>query len=113
MTFGLEMKRLRAAEVADPYNGRRTVPDWENPDELAFCGFIASQSSAMTPDGSREENVSTSMLTVEDAGIDIRRGDRIVFGGRTFVVDGVPETDANPFTGWRPTMQVRLQEVLG
>lgn len=107
------MRRLRATEAVDPYNGRRTVPDWTIPDELEFNGFIASQTSAMTPEGAREENVATAMLTVEDPGIDIRRGDRIVFSGRTFIVDGVPEADANPFTGWCPTMQVRLQEVLG
>lgn len=113
MTFGVKMRRQRAAQVKDSYNAMRTVPDWSTVDELDFYGFIASQSSAMTPDGAREENTATSILTVEDPGVDIRRGDRIVSDGRTFSVDGVPETDANPFTGWQPTMQVRIQEVTG
>lgn len=112
--FGRPLKRLRAPLVADPYNPARTVQDWDGEvDELAFSGFIATASSVMTPDGAREQAVTAATLTVADPTVDIRRGDRIKDGSHVYTVDVVPSVDANPFTGWQPTLEVGLQEVEG
>lgn len=112
--FGRPLKRLRAPLVEDPYNPSRTVPDWDGElDALAFKGFIATTSSVMSPDGAREQAVTTVTLTVADPTVDIRRGDRIKDGDHVYTVDVVPSTDANPFTGWQPTLEVGLQEVEG
>lgn len=112
--FGRPLKRLRASLAADPYNPSRTVPDWDGEvDELTFNGFIATASSAMTPDGAREQAVTAVTLTVADPTVDIRRGDRIEDGAHVYTVDVIPSVDANPFTGWQPTLEVGLQEVEG
>ena len=112
--FGRPLKRLRAPLVEDPYNPARTVQDWDGEvDELMFNGFIATASSVMTPDGAREQAVTAVTLTVADATVDIRRGDRIKDGAHVYTVDVVPSVDANPFTGWQPTLEVGLQEVEG
>ena len=90
------------------------MPDWDGEvDELAFSGFIATASSVMTPDGAREQAVTTGTLTVADPTVDIRRGDRIKDGSHVYTVDVVPSVDASPFTGWQPTLEVGLQEVEG
>lgn len=112
--FGRPLKRLRAPLVEDPYNPARTVPDWDGEvDELAFNGFISTSSSVMSPDGAREQVATDATLTVADPTVDIRRGDRIEDGARVYTVDVVPSVDANPFTGWQPTLEVGLQEVEG
>lgn len=112
--FGRPLKRLRASLAADPYNPARTVPDWDGEvDEIMFNGFIATASSVMTPDGAREQAVTAVTLTVADPTVDIRRGDRIEDGAHVYTVDVVPSVDANPFTGWQPTLEVGLQEVEG
>ena len=112
--FGRPLKRLRAPLAEDPYNPARTVSDWGGEvDELAFDGFIATASSVMTPDGAREQAVTAVTLTVADPTVDIRRGDRIKDGSHVYTVDVVPSVDANPFTGWQPTLEVGLQEVEG
>lgn len=112
--FGRPFKRLRAPLVEDPYNPARTVSDWDGEvDELAFNGFISTSSSAMSPDGAREQAVTAVTLTVADPTVDIKRGDRIEDGSHVYTVDVVPSVDANPFTGWQPTLEVGLQEVEG
>ncbi len=112
--FGRPLKRLRADAVYDPYNPLKMVPDWDGElNELAFNGFISTASSVMSPDGAREQAVTSVTLTVADPTVDIRRGDRIKDGGRVYVVDVVPSVDASPFTGWQPTLEVGLLEVEG
>lgn len=108
--------RLRAGTKPDPYNPDASIDDWSNPDILPFNGFIASSSSTEQPDGAREEAVSTAVLTVEGRDVDIRRGDRVQAvpsDGRTWRVTGFPATDRNPFTGWAPTLEATLEEVVG
>lgn len=112
--FGRPLRRLRAPLVEDPYNPARTVSDWDGEvDELAFNGFISTSSSVMSPDGAREQAVTAVTLTVADPTVDIRRGDRIDDGAHVYTVDVIPSVDANPFTGWQPTLEVGLQEVEG
>ena len=112
--FGRPLRRLRAKGGFDPYNPLHMVPNWDGAvDELAFNGFISTSSSVMSPDGAREQVVTDATLTVADPNVDIKRGDRIKDGSHVYTVNVVPSVDANPVTGWQPTLEVGLQEVEG
>lgn len=109
------LARLRARSGTDPYNPGRTVEDWSDPERIEIRGFVSSSSSTETPDAAREEAVSTAVLTCAP-GTDVRRGDRIEAvppDGRTWRVTGFPARDASPFTGWAPTLEADLEEVVG
>lgn len=116
MPLAASVKRLRAKRAPDPYNPSRTVEDWGEPEELAMRGFISSSSSTETTDGARDETVSAAVLTVEGPSADIEPGDRIRTepdDGRLWRVTGFPSRDASPFTGWAPTTEANLEEVVG
>ena len=40
------LKRVRARQVTDPMNPRRTIEDWSNPDEITIAGFLDSEASS-------------------------------------------------------------------
>lgn len=108
--------RLRAKRKPSAYNPDRGVEDWDDPDRLDFTGFIATINSSVMPDQNREETVSTSVITVPDPLIDIRKGDRITQtddAERTWEVIGVPGRDMHPWTGWRPTTEINVTEWRG
>lgn len=116
MPFATTVLRVRPGRRTDPYNPERSVEDWESVDTAELTGFVASSSSSETPDGLREEVSSSAVLTVADPSADVRRGDVIEAvppDGRRWRVVGFPTTDASPFTGWRPTLEARLEEVVG
>lgn len=114
MPSAAPVTRLRAGRKPDPYNPRSTVEDWASPDELELDGFIASSSSTEQADAARESVISTAVLTVANPEADVRRGDRVRGqDGREWLVVGIPSRDGSPFTGWRPTLEADLEEVLG
>ena len=115
MPFASTVRRTRPARVTDPYNPARKIDDWSRPDVSELSGFIASSSSVELPDGAREEATSTAVLTCAP-GSDVERGDRIETvpaDGRVWIVTGFPSRDRSPFTGWRPTLEASLEEVVG
>lgn len=115
MPAAAALARLRAGRKPDPYNPERLVDDWGSPERLEFAGFIASSSSTETGDAAREETVSAAVLTCAP-GTDVQKGDRIETvpsDGRLWRVAGFPSSDASPFTGWRPTLEADLEEVVG
>ena len=107
--------RLRAGLIPDPYDPDSVIAeDWANLDRLTFRAYISSGASTESAADRREQVVSRSVLVVPDPAIDIRRGDRIEDdAGRVWTVQGFPARDQNPFTGWRPTLVVALEEVRG
>lgn len=108
--------RLRASRKPDPYNPAQTTEDWTKPVELEVRGALASSSSTRTPDVLDVQTTSTAVLTVADPNADIRIGDRIrpePADGRMWEVSGFPSRDANAFTGWQPTLEVKLTEWKG
>lgn len=115
MPFAPNVARLRAGQKADPYNPDRTVDDWDDPERIEFPGFISSSTSTETGDAAREETVSAAVLTCEP-GTDVQKGDRIESvpsDGRLWRVTGFPSQDTSPFTGWQPTLEAELEEVVG
>ena len=116
MSMAGRIRRLRAKEKENPYNPARPVADWDDLDVIELEGFISSSTSMETPDGARDQTSSTAYLTIADPSADVRRGDRIEtlpYDGRRWEVTGFPSTDASPFTGWQPTLEATLEEVLG
>lgn len=108
--------RLRAGKVTNPYNPDVGGSDWTHPEELAVEGFLSSSSSATRTSDLDRRVSSTAVLTIPDPDSDIKVGDRIrpePADGRMWTVSGIPARDRNPFTGWRPTMEVQLEEVVG
>lgn len=115
MPFVSTVRRVRPRRTPDPYNPQRLIDDWSDPDVLEISGFIASSTSVEFPDGPREEATSTAVLTCAP-GADVARGDRIEAvpaDGRAWTVTGFPSRDRSPFTGWRPTLEASLEEVVG
>lgn len=113
MDFPTTLRRQRARQVADPMNPRRTVESWDDPDEITLAGFLDSESSSEVTSASREELIGTATLYLDDATVDVRRGDLITDGVHKWRVQGYPAAPMNPFTGWRPYIEIRLQEVTG
>lgn len=109
--------RLRAARAApNPYNPAAPGSDWSAPETLPFQGFLAASSSTVTVSALDRTVTSRAVMTIADPDADIRVGDRIRADpddGRLWAVTGIPSNDANPFTGWRPTLEIDLEEVRG
>ena len=113
------IRRLRARGKVNPYNPAREVADWtdaDGVDSVELDGFVASSSSVEVADAARSEMSSTAYLTVPDPEADVLPGDRVErvpFDGHRWRVTGLPSRDASPFTGWSPTLEATLEEVLG
>ena len=113
---GRRVEVLRAGRKPDPSNPARTLPDWGNPTKRVVDGFIASSASAQVTDSGRDGTDSSAVLTAfsgPDGLPDIAKGDRVRQAGRTWEAVVVPSIDANPWTGWRPTVEAQLREVVG
>ncbi|MBW3090432.1 hypothetical protein [Bifidobacterium miconisargentati] len=109
-------ERLRAARIPDAYNPMQSAEDWEHPDVLELRGALASSSSTRTPDVLDNQTTSVAYLTVDNPMADVRIGDRIRAkpdDGRMWEVSGFPSRDVNAFTGWRPTLEIQLNEWRG
>lgn len=111
---GEQFVRLRAGVVTDPYSGDPIGEDWKNPDEEPIDGAYFSSQSSTDSDGEvRRQTATGKQLIIPDPDADVRRGDRIRQGTRTWTVEGFPEADKNPFTGWQPTLVVDVENYTG
>lgn len=113
MTFphGETVVRERRRPVPSPYNPDKTVPGSWDDDldvlELSSC-FVDSASSSSVNDATREPVSTSKSLYSTDPSVDVRVGDRIRRGGDVFYVREPTEADTNPFTGWRPVVEIPL-----
>lgn len=99
----------------DPYT-QGAGPETSTVVRTPFFGSLASSTSTRTAQQTGVETTSEAVLTVPDPTVDIRNGDIITplpDDGRRWQVDGYPSKDVNPFSGWQPTLEVRLKEVRG
>jgi hypothetical protein len=115
MAFGQSVLRDRRKSKPDPYDPSHEIPgSWSDPVDTAEIkrSFVASSSSTAVPDASRTQfQVYKSLYCPPDS--DVKPGDRIRADGVTYEVNGVPQADTNPFTGWRPTAEIPLKVVMG
>lgn len=105
-------ERGRPAQIPDPYNPEKLIDSGEF-EWVPVQAFLASMSSIEVSGEVRLQVESSAQLVIPDAAADIQRGDLIRQGKRQWKVEGFPESDTNPFTGWRPTLVANLSEVLG
>lgn len=106
--------RQRAVQITDPYNSESTIDDWtQAPSEVEVSGYFSSQSSSEQTDAVREHAATLKQLIFDDPDVDVRRGDRIKQGAKVWTVEGFPEQDINPWTGWQPTLVCNVREGVG
>ena len=113
MQFLDAFTRQRATRTPDPYNPDETIEDWSNPDEIPLEGYFEMDSSTEQIDPVNRRVITLRTLVLDGPDADVRRGDRIVQGEKTWTVQGFPDAPRNPFTGWRPGLFVRLMEGTG
>jgi hypothetical protein len=109
------VERGRRPLVDDPYNPERQVPgEWADAETIELEeAFVASSSAAAVPDATRSQILGSKSLYLTDVDADVKVGDRIRAGSRTYYVNSIPEADVNPFTGWQPAQEIPLDLTLG
>ncbi|MGV9181815.1 hypothetical protein [Arcanobacterium canis] len=108
----LTYTRLRPKRTPDPYNPDATVETGET-DDGQILGYMQSNISEETLAQPRTQTISTANLVIPHPNADIQAGDYIQRGPRRWRVIGFTASDVNPFTGWQPTLNAHLEEVLG
>ncbi|WP_022886363.1 hypothetical protein [Glaciibacter superstes] len=111
-----QVKRERRLPIPDPYNPDRQIPgSWDDPlDELPLEGaWIASSSSVAPASATRTQIVTAKSLYCTNVTVDVLAGDRVRSGDEVLYIHVKPEADFNPFTGWRPVVEIPLEEVAG
>jgi hypothetical protein len=84
------------------------IPDWsaEAVDTLKITGCsVQPATTSLTQDG-RVLGISEGMTAYLPEGSDVRPGDRILFDGQVFTINGEPKAWAGPFT--RSNIQLNL-----
>lgn len=100
--------------ITDPYSGQPGGEDWTNPARTeAPAAFVLSAATDSTNDGTNETTTTTWTLYIPEGATSPGPHDRVEFDGQVFVLDGQPIREQNPFTGWAPYAQVRLERAEG
>ena len=66
------------------------VPDWSNPDRLVISGCSVQPASTDLFQDGRVLGILDGMTAYMPFGSDVKEGDRIVYDGNTYTIDGVP-----------------------
>lgn len=106
-------QRTIPASNPDPYTG--TVAPARTP-AVQFDGALASSTSTRTQQETGATVTTDAVLTIPLRELDLKPDDIVTAvpsDGRRWRVIGYATKDVNPFTGWQPTLQVRLEEVRG
>lgn len=98
-------------------NGPATTDDYGDPvptqTEVVVRGaFSAGVSIEDSGDMGRSRQGRSQPEVYLPPGSDVSWIDAVRIGGVTYQVDGQPQEWANPFTGWRAGVVVRLQSIL-
>lgn len=76
--------------------GVRSERDWSQATERMVAECILVRPTSSTDWGNAAEPRAIDRVLLAPHGADIREGDRIVYGGRTYEVKGVPEDRESP-----------------
>lgn len=105
--------RRRRVQVPDPHNPARMVGgDWGAAVALPAPSWVETNANTVVAGPARAMRVTVATLFCPQ-GTDVQFGDEISDGGLSWIVDAIPTSNVNPFTGWRPPMEVPLREVTG
>lgn len=110
-----EFTLLVAQTKSDPYDPETVVDDWNVPPvETPFEGALSSGGSSFGFDPARTQLTTSKTITIFDADFPVDERHRIrAADGVVYKITGRPERDRNPWTGWRPTVVVPVEEVNG
>ena len=88
------------------------VPDWNNATtaEITDCSWQPG-STSLSMDG-RVLGISDGVTCYCPAGADVQEGDRIMYEGKTYVINGAPRVWTSP-TGSRSNVQLNLERWQG
>lgn len=76
--------------------GARTERDWSKATSRSVSECILVRPTSSTDWGDPARTRAIDKVLIAPHGSDIREGDRISYGGRTYEVDGVPEDRESP-----------------
>lgn len=109
---GVSVTRLRRPLVPDQYDpdGPGKLGPWSEATEVTLSyAFIASATSSENRTEDRVSVTTSKALFLTDQTADVRHGDRVRdHDGITYEVDARPAADTNPWTGWRPIVEIPL-----
>lgn len=87
------------------------IPDWENATSLVISGCsVQPAATEMSQDG-RVLGILDGMTAYLPPGADVQEGDRIVYDGETYVLDGAPRVWEAAFN--LSHVQIRLRRWSG
>lgn len=75
---------------------KRVERDWANAQTHTIDGCLVNSTSTSRDFGDRSAVVSVDNLLLAPIDADVEDGDRIDWGGRTYVIDGVPYPCVSP-----------------
>lgn len=112
------MVRERRPQVVDPYDPDRTVPgSWDAASSLTIeRAWIAQSSSISLTTATRVQTLTAKSLFSTNPFADVKPGDRVRDPdnpGEYLYVTAEGHSDTNPFTGWRPYIELPLEKVEG
>lgn len=113
MPFGATVDRLRRRMVKDKYSQELTLADWSNPDTETLVGVAIAPGSSTEARTDNRLLVRTGMSLYAAPGVDVLPGDRIRAGAEIWNVTGEVANWTNPFTGWQPGSEFRIEKVEG
>ena len=109
-SFASETIVVRRAPLVDVRGTK--VRDWANATEHEIAGVSVQPASTSREFGGRTTNVADGWTLYGPPGADIEAGDRIVYGGTTYEIDGAPYEWKSP-TGRVSHVQAKLAEWRG
>lgn len=88
------------------------VPDWDNATSATIAGCSVQPSTTMLSQDGRVLGLQESFNLYMPADADVIEGDRIEYGGNSYVVSGIPRPWISP-TGGLSNKQVTLERWTG
>lgn len=92
--------------------GKRTERDWANAQTHTIGGCSVQPAGTSTGFGTMDAVANADAILYAPPSADIAEGDRVEFGGATYVVDGIPYGWESP-TGRVSHLQARLTKWAG
>ena len=83
------------------------MPDWSNTTSVSISGCSVQPAAATLSEDGRVLGISDRWTAYLPAGVDVQAGDKIIFDGNDYAIDGEPRTWTSP-TGSRSNIQLNL-----
>lgn len=83
------------------------MPDWSNTTSISISGCSVQPATTTLSQDGRVLGISDGWTAYLPAGADVQAGDKIVFDGKEYAIDGEPRLWVSP-TGNRSNVQLNL-----